>query len=83
MGLRSTDQHAVPLCVFCHSDVEHIGSKNELAWFAARGIDARELAQGLWRVSSSKGEEKMLAVWKVHMIAKPNLTKRFTQGEKA
>ena len=76
MGLRSTDQHAVPMCVFCHGDVEVVGSKNERDWFFARGIDARALAQALWGVSSSKGEEKLLAVWKVHMMTKPQIMKR-------
>jgi hypothetical protein len=69
MGLRSTDQHALPMCWECHGEVERIGSKNELAWFDARGIDARGLAQALWRASSAKGE-KMLEVFRVHMKAK-------------
>lgn len=74
MGLRSTDQWALPVCSFatgggCHDEIERLGSKNERDWFFARGIDARELAQGLWRVTSAKGD-KMIEVFKVHMQAK-------------
>jgi hypothetical protein len=76
MGLRSTDQWAIPLCRIDHDSVERIGSKNERDWFFARGIDARGLAQALWGVSSSKGEEKMLAVFKVHMQTKPMVMAR-------
>lgn len=74
IGLRSTDQWSLPVCSFatgggCHDDIERLGSKNELAWFEARGIDARELARALWRCSSVKGLD-MADVFKVHMIAK-------------
>lgn len=74
MGLRSTDQWAVGLCVFCHDEVERVGSKNERDWFFARGIDARELAQGLWRVTSAKGD-KMMEVFRVHMQTKWSKTR--------
>lgn len=86
IALRSTDQWALPVCSFatgggCHDEIESIGSKNELAWFLARGIDARELAQALWRVSSAKGE-KMLEVWKVHTRTRAARC-RTEQGERA
>lgn len=48
MGMRSPDRWAVPLCRAHHDTIEGIGSKNELRWFADRGIDAIELAGALW-----------------------------------
>lgn len=49
MGLRSTDKWAVPACHADHVDgVEKVGSRNELAWFKARGVDALSLATALW-----------------------------------
>lgn len=49
MGKRSTDRWAVPLSHAAHMELEGMGSKNELAWFAARGIeDPLALAEALW-----------------------------------
>lgn len=49
MGMRSPDKCAVPMCHQCHVEgVERAGSKNELAWFEKRGIEALELAAALW-----------------------------------
>ena len=31
-----------------HMEVERAGTRNELAWFEQRGIDAHVLAQDLW-----------------------------------
>lgn len=48
MGLRSTDRWAIPMAHEPHMEVERAGSRNELAWFTARGIDAIDLATALW-----------------------------------
>lgn len=49
MGMRSPDKEAVPMCNDCHiNGVERAGSKNELAWFEKRGIQALDLAKALW-----------------------------------
>lgn len=52
MGLRSPDQDALPACPECHMNgVERAGSKNELSWYAKRGIDALDLAAALWNAT--------------------------------
>lgn len=52
MGMRSTDQWAVPLHRDLHMDVEKFASTKELAWFRAHGIEnPYELAQALWKAS--------------------------------
>lgn len=51
MGLRSTDKWGLPMSHEAHMEVERVGSKNELAWFKERGIDAIDLATALWNVS--------------------------------
>ena len=53
LALRSTDKWALPLCHLlatksCHRAVEDAGSKNELDWFEAQGIDAHKLCEDLW-----------------------------------
>jgi hypothetical protein len=49
MGLRSTDMWAVPLGHDMHMDLEAQGSRNEVAWFMAHGIDdPNALAMDLW-----------------------------------
>ena len=67
-GMRSTDRWAVPLCGpearDCHGEVERIGAKNEIEWFAGFGIDPHELARGLWSVSGNR--EQMLVVLLAH-----------------
>lgn len=54
MALKSPDRFAIPLCRSCHEDVERIGSKNELAFFEKRGLEALALADALWMVSPDK-----------------------------
>ncbi len=55
MGLRSTDQHTLPMCAEHHLyGVERVGSKRELHWFAKHGIEALDLAAALWRVSGDE-----------------------------
>jgi hypothetical protein len=49
MGMKAADRWAVPLCRVHHQSLHDKGG--EEAWFAARGIDARALAERLWRVS--------------------------------
>lgn len=52
MGLRSTDQWTLPLAHGPHMALESEGSKNELQWFADRGIpDPHAVAQMLWAAS--------------------------------
>lgn len=55
VALRSPDKFGLPMCMTgfagtndCHGQVERIGSRNELAWFRARGIDAIDLCYALW-----------------------------------
>lgn len=51
-GMRSPDKCGVPMCPECHlQGVERAGSKNELAWFSKRGIEALELAAALWNAT--------------------------------
>lgn len=48
-GMRSPDKCGVPMCAQCHLEgVERAGSKNEIAWFQKRGIEALDLAAALW-----------------------------------
>lgn len=52
MGMKSPDRYGVPMCHDCHiNGVERIGSKNELAWFSKRGIEALDLANALWQAT--------------------------------
>lgn len=52
MGTRSPDRYGVPMCHDCHiNGVERTGSRNELAWFSKRGIEALELANALWQAT--------------------------------
>lgn len=52
MGMRSTDRWAVPLDASEHEHLERQGSRNEAAWFSARGIaDPLHLATALWAAS--------------------------------
>lgn len=54
MGMRSPDRFAVPMCPECHlQGVERAGSKNEIAWFRKRGIEALDLAVALWTATGS------------------------------
>jgi len=46
--LRATDRWAVPLCRHHHRDLESVGSRNELAWFARYGVEPISLAVSLW-----------------------------------
>lgn len=49
-GMKSPDKCGVPMCHECHlQGVERVGSRNELAWFSKRGIEALELAAALWK----------------------------------
>jgi len=52
MGLRASDRWGVPLCPHEHEELERAGSRNELAWFAGKGIDNPiALAVALWAAS--------------------------------
>lgn len=48
MGLRSLDRWTVPMAHEPHMEVERAGSRNEIAWFTAHGIDPLLLAEDLW-----------------------------------
>jgi len=51
-AMSSPDKCGVPMCPECHlQGVERAGSKNELAWFSKRGIEALELAAALWKAT--------------------------------
>jgi hypothetical protein len=52
-GRKNTDRWAIPLCTLHHNgqkDSVH-GHGDDEAWLAMRGIQARDLAAALWRVS--------------------------------
>lgn len=65
MGLRSTDRWAVPMAHDPHMEVEAAGSRNERAWFLARGIHPTELALDLWLATGDL--VRMERVLKAHM----------------
>lgn len=49
VGMRATDKWAVPLSRIPHDELERVGSRNEIAWFRANGIDdPHALAEALW-----------------------------------
>tara|TARA_R110002020_G_scaffold464112_1_gene684525 strand:+ start:2392 stop:2625 length:234 start_codon:yes stop_codon:yes gene_type:complete len=47
MGLKTGDNHAVPMCDTCHKELHHAGGE-ELYW-DLRGINAYEWASKNWR----------------------------------
>lgn len=55
LSLKATDRWAVPLCWLHHHDIEGHGSRREVEWFAAFGLDAHALAQGLWNRTGDLG----------------------------
>lgn len=68
MGLRSTDKWALPMSPDKHGEVERVGTRNELAWFRERGIDAHALAAALW--ANTGNVPRMIAVLKAHWEGK-------------
>jgi hypothetical protein len=52
----------------CHTQIERAGSKNELKWFADRGIQALDLAGALW--SNKHSLEAMMSVLQAHREGK-------------
>lgn len=69
IGLRSTDRWAVPLNAEEHIyGVERVGSRNEIKWFADRGVDVLDLAVSLWM---ARGDfEKMHQIVINHRVLK-------------
>jgi hypothetical protein len=51
VGLRATDRWCVPLTREEHRLVHTVGSRLEEDWFAERGVDARKLAEDLWKAT--------------------------------
>ena len=67
LGLKCTDRHSVPMCIPHHAEVERVGSRNEIAYFAGYGIDCHALAEGLW---NRRGDpDSMLRVLRAHQLA--------------
>ena len=64
MGIRSTDRWGVPLCLVHHDEVERQGTRREVAWFAAFGIDPHELARSLWESTGDLG--RMIRIIQAH-----------------
>ncbi len=65
MGVRSTDQYALPECIKCHDEIERAGAKNEVKYYQDRGItDPLELAEALWKNTGC--EARMTAVVIAH-----------------
>jgi hypothetical protein len=52
LGLKVSDEFAVPLCRGHHRQVHQVG--NEIAWWEDLTIDALEIAKGLWEQTRSK-----------------------------
>lgn len=68
-GMKSPDKCGVPMCDECHlQGVERAGSKNELAWFSKRGIEALELAAALWNATGDL--PKMMKITIQHKAGK-------------
>ena len=67
LGLKCTDRHSVPMCIPHHAEVERVGSRNEIAYFAGYGIDCHALAEGLWNRRTSY--EDMARVLLAHQMA--------------
>lgn len=66
VSLKATDRWAVPLSRMPHDQVQNIGSRNEAAWFRARGIaDVAQLARDLWGATGNL-EEMHRVLWR-HM----------------
>lgn len=65
MGLRARDKWCVPLTRDEHDHLHSVGSRNELAWFKAHGIEnPYKLAQALWKASPNL--QKMKDVVEAH-----------------
>jgi 5-methylcytosine-specific restriction endonuclease McrA len=57
-GRKQADRWAIPACRDCHQEVTDVG--DDEAWYAKRGVQARELANALW---SARGDlEAMLRI---------------------
>lgn len=66
VGRKATDRWAVPLSRRMHDDLHRLGSRRELEWFQAHGIeDPLELANALW--ANTGDLERMRKVLEVHM----------------
>jgi Rad52/22 family double-strand break repair protein len=52
LGLKVSDEFAVPLCRGHHRQVHQVG--NEIAWWEDLTIDALEIAKGLWEQTRPK-----------------------------
>lgn len=64
VGLRATDRWAIPITRDEHNAIERLGSRQEFAWFLARGINCLELATALWNARGD--DEAMLRVLQAH-----------------
>ena len=60
-GRKNEDRWAIPVCR-AHHDAAHRAGNDE-AWFAGQGIQARDLANALWRVTGDLDAMKR-AVWR-------------------
>ena len=47
LGSKVGDQHTVPLCRFCHSDLHASGMREHL-WWSLKGIDPMEEAKKIF-----------------------------------
>ena len=67
-GKKPLDKTAVPLCALHHGysadGVHRVGTRQEQAWFLARGVNALDLATALWL--NSHDEQRMLNVIEAH-----------------
>ena len=58
LNRKQADRWAVPACRDCHQEVTDVG--DDEAWYAKRGVQARELANALW--SARNDLEMMLRI---------------------
>lgn len=56
MSVRSTDRWALPHCHTCHMEIENLGAKREVAYYASMSIDPLALAEALWKSSRDLGQ---------------------------
>ncbi len=62
MGVRSTDQWGVPMCMIHHEEVERAGTKKEVAYFKKVKVNPHELAKALWRASGDLPKMTLLVL---------------------
>jgi hypothetical protein len=67
VGMRAPDQFAIPLCRFCHDEIERLPSTKETDFFKGAGIMIHLYAQQSWRSwQTFKDPGRLKALFTVH-----------------